>query len=213
MKKIKSYLLFTSWRYKLGMFLILPMAVLAAGLLWKYYLNMSGYSYTMVAVMVFFEILTDQGVFAGIQSKRGYKLDFLKTSPSGSKILCRGLVGDLIRSFFTAALCVGVCGAMGILTKGSGWDRCLGVLLAIYVAEVLALFISRFTRSVTLCVYTAYGGIVAGEILLTVVNVVSLPGLWLAEGLLALAAAAISVLVVRIAMKKWRQTFFDTQED
>lgn len=213
MKKIKSYLLFTSWRYKLGMFLILPTAVLAAGLFWKHFLSVPGYGYTMVAVMVFFEILTDQGVFAGIQSKRGYKLDFLKTSPSGSKILCRGLAGDLTRRLLTAALCVGVCGAMGILTMGSGWDRCLGALLAIYVAEVLALFISRYTRSVMLCIYTAYGGIVAGEILFTVINVVSLPGLWLAEGLLALAAAAISVLTVRIAMKKWRQTFFDTQGD
>ncbi len=213
MKKIKSYLLFTSWRYKLGIFLILPTAVLTVGLLWKNFLRMPGYGYMMVAAMVFFEILTDQGVFAGILSKRGYKLDFLKTSPSGSKILCRGLAGDLIRRLLTAALCVGVCGAMGILTMGNGWDRCLGVLLAIYVAEVLALFISRYTRSVTLCIYIAYGGIVAGEILFTVVNGVSLPELWLAEGLLALAAAAISVLTVRTAMKKWRQTFFDTQED
>lgn len=213
MKKIKAYLLFTSWRYKLGIFLGLPVAVLASGLLWNHFFGASGYSYLIVVEVVFFEILTDQGVFAGIQSKKGYKLDYLKTSLLGPQVLWQGLVGDLTRRFLTAALCVSVCGATGILIMESGWIGCLGVLLVIYVTETLALFISRHTRSVILCTYAAYGGIVIGEILFTLISMIPLPGLWLAVGLLALAAVSISVLTVRGAMKKWRQTFFDIQED
>lgn len=36
MKRLKAYLLFTSWRYKLGIFLGLPVAALAGALLWRH---------------------------------------------------------------------------------------------------------------------------------------------------------------------------------
>ncbi len=209
MKRIKAYLLFTSWRYKLGIFLGLPAAAMALGLFWRYCMSIPGYGHMMMAVVIFFEILTDQGLFAGIQSREGYKLDYLKTSPLGPQMLRQGLVGDLIRRFFTAALCIGAGAAVGSLKVEDGPVRYLGVLLAVYVAETLALFVSRHTRSVILCTYTAYGGIVIGEILFLLVNVIPISGLWLADGLLAAAAAVISIFAVQGAMKKWRQTFFD----
>ena len=87
MKKIKMYLLFTGWRYKLGIFLGLPLAALALGLLWNSRLEWLGYGYMLTAVLIFFEVIADQAVFAGIQSQRGYKLDYLKTSPLGHGML------------------------------------------------------------------------------------------------------------------------------
>ena len=211
MKRIRAYLLFTSWRYRLGIFLGLPAAVLAAGLFWNHLRIKSGFGFSLEAVVIFIEIMADQGIFNGIQSKRGYKLDFLKTSPVGQRILLHGLSGDLARRLLTAAVCVGTGWAAKVLTVGRGWAGCLGMVLAVFFAEVLGLFISRFTRSVILCLFTAYGSITMGIIMYTLVSSISAPGLWVADGLLALAAAAMSVLVVWIGMKKWRQTYSDMQ--
>ena len=213
MKRIRAYLLFTSWRYRLGIFLGLPAAVLAGGLFWHYYIMSSGFGFlVMVVVLIIFaEIMTDQGIFNGIQSKRGYKLDLLKTSPAGQRILFYGLSGDLARRLLTTAACIGAGWAAKVLAVGKGWAECLGMVLAVYFAEVLGLFISRFTRSVILCLFTAYGGIAIGVILYILVSSISAPGLWVVDGLLALAVAAMSVLIVWTGMKRWRQTYSDIQ--
>lgn len=209
MKKIKMYLLFTGWRYKLGIFLGLPLAALALGLLWNSRLEWLGYGYMLTAVLIFFEVIADQAVFAGIQSKRGYKLDYLKTSPLGHGMLRCGLVGDLVRRFLTAALCVGICGSRGILKTENSLADAVGILLTIYFTETLTLFLSRYVRSAALCVCIAYGGITVGAILLSVINTFPAWGVWLADILLTLGAVAVSVLTVRTAMKKWRRTFSD----
>lgn len=213
MKRIKAYLLFTSWRYKLGIFLGLPLAVLVGGLLWGHWGVVSGSGFLMAAGIIFAEVMTDQGVFNGIHSKRGYKLDFLKTSPLGEKILFYGLAGDLVRRLLTVAVCIGIAWAVNVQAVESGWAGCLGMVLAIYVAEALGIFISRFTRSVILCLFTAYGSIVVGEGLFSLAGILSVWGLWVMDGLLVLSAAALSMLVVRTGMKKWRRTFFDMQEN
>lgn len=209
MKKIKMYLLFTGWRYKLGIFLGLPLAALALGLLWNSRLEWLGYGYLLTAILIFFEVIADQAVFAGIQSQRGYKLDYLKTSPLGHGMLRCGLAGDLVRRFLTAALCVGICGSRGILKTENSLADAVGILLTIYFTETLTLFLSRYVRSAALCVCIAYGGITVGAILLSVINTFSAWGVWLADILLTLAAVAVSVLTVRTAMKKWRRTFSD----
>ena len=213
MKRIRAYLLFTSWRYRLGIFLGLPAAVLAGGLFWHYYIMSSGFGFLVmvVAMIIFAETMTDQGIFNGIQSKRGYKLDLLKTSHVGQRILFYGLSGDLARRLLTVAVCIGAGWAAKVLAVGKGWAGCLGVVLAVYFAEVLGLFISRFTQSMILCLFTAYGGIAIGVILYILVSSISAPGLWVVDGLLALAAAAMSVLIVWTGMKRWLQTYSDMQ--
>lgn len=213
MKRIKAYLLFTSWRYKLGIFLGLPLVVLAGGMLWGHWGVVSGFGFLMAAGIIFAEVMTDQRVFNGIHSKRGYKLDFLKTSPLGENILFYGLAGDLVRRLLTAAVCIGIAWAVNVLAMESGWAGCLGMALAIYIVEALGIFISRFTRSVILCLFIAYGCILAGSGLCGLIGILSAPGLWVMDGLLAMAAAALSLLVVRTGMKKWRRTFSDMQEN
>ncbi len=212
MKIIRAYLLFTSWRYKLGIFFGLPAAVLAGGLIWRHTNMIYVFGYMMITGIIFVETIGDYGIFNGIHSKRGYKLDFLKTSPIGQGILFHGLCGDLTRRLLTAAVCIGGGWAAKVLTVESGLAGCLGMVLAVYFAEVLGLYISRFTRSVVLCVFITYGCIGVGMILHVLVNSISAPGLWVADGLLALAAAAMSLLVVRTGMKKWRKTYSDLQE-
>lgn len=213
MKRIKAYLLFTSWRYKLGMFLGLPLAVLAGGMFLGHWGVVSGFGFLIAAGIIFAEVMTDQGVFNGIHSKRGYKLDFLKTSPLGENILFCGLAGDLVRRLLTAAVCIGIARAVKVLAVESGWAGCLGMALAIYIVEALGIFISRFTRSVILCLFIAYGCILAGAGLCGLIGILSAPGLWVMDGLLVLSTAALSVLVVRTGMKKWRRTFSDMQEN
>jgi len=211
MRRIRAYLLFTSRGYKLGIFLGLPVAVLAGGLFWRHFDAAPLFGYLMTAGIIFVETMMDQGVFSAIQSKGGYKLDFLKTSPAGREMLFQGLSGDLARRLLTAAVCIGIGRALKVLAVEGGRAGCLGIVLAVYFAEVSGLFISRFTRSVILCLFTAYGGIAVGMLLYALVDNVSLPELWAVDGALALAAAAMSVTVARTGMKRWCQTYSDGQ--
>lgn len=212
MKRIRAYLLFTSWRYKLGIFLGLPAAVLAGGLLWHHFQMLSLFGSLMINGIIFVEIMADHGVFNGIQSKHGYKVDFLKTSPAGQGILFQGLLGDLVRRLLTAMVCTGIGWAAGVLETKNGWAGYLGMVLAVCFSETLGLFLSRFTRSVVLCIFVVYGSIAVGNILYVLIEGISAPGLWVADGLLALATAAMSVLVIRTGMKRWRKTYLDAQE-
>lgn len=210
MKKINAYLLFTGWRYRLGIFLGIPAAVLAGGFFWRCLEVETGFGYLVVMGIIFAETVADRGIFSGIQSHRGYRLDFFKTSPVGQEILFQGLCGDLARRLVTAAVCVGGGRAAQILDTGEGWAGCLGTVLTVYFAEALGLFISRFTRSAILCLYTAYGCVAVGMILYTLIRNIAPPWLWAADGALGLAAAAVSALVVRTGMKRWRGTYSDT---
>ena len=190
----------------------LPVAVLAGGLLGRHF-GAAWFRILMAMGMILVEVMADQGVFNGLHSKRGYKLDFLKTSPLGMNIFFYGVTGDLARRILTTAACVGIGWAVKALAVESGWAGCLGMALAIYVAEELGIFISRFTRSVSLCVYTAYGCFAVWVGLFILIGILPAPGLWVMDGLLAAAAVAVSMLVVRIGMKRWRRTFSDMQEN
>lgn len=212
MKRIRAYLLFTSWRYRLGIFWGLPTAVLAGGLLWHRFLPVYVFGYLMITWMIFAETIADRGIFNGIQSKRGYKLDFLKASPVGPVMLFQGLSGDLARRLLTAMVCIGIGWAIRVLDTEGGWAGYLGMVLTVYFSEILGLFLSRFTRSIILFILAAYGGIAVGNILYVLLGHISAPGLWVADVLLALAAAAMSVLIVRTGMRKWRSTYSDAQE-
>lgn len=211
MKGIRAYLLFTSWRYRLGIFLGLPAAVLAAGLFFRLSDGGFVFAYLIITGIVLVETMGDQKMFNGIQSRRGYRLDFLKTSSVGQRILFQGLAGDLVRRLLTVAFCVATGWMARALAAGSGWAEYLGMTLAVYFAEVLALFISRFTRSVMLCLFIAYGCITVGLGLFVLVSSISAPGIWIADGLLALTAAIASVLAVRTGMRRWRLTYSDSQ--
>lgn len=213
MKRLKAYLLFTSWRYKLGIFLGLPVAALAGALLWRHLNLEKGLEFLVAGGIIFVEMLTDQRVFNGIHSRRGYKLDLLKTSPLGINILLYGLTGDMVRRLLTAVVCIGAGWAAKALAVESGWAGCLAMALAIYVAEALGIFISRFTQSVILCLLIAYGGIAVSLSLLVLIGTLPMRGLWVMDGLLVAAAAAETILVVRTGMKKWRRTYFDMQEN
>lgn len=211
MKRIKAYLLFTSWRYRLGIFLGLPVGLLAVGLLWKSrFADISIYGYSMMAILLLMELMADQGVFNGIQSARGYKLDFLKTSREGLWVLRQALMGDLARRFLTAAACIALGRVAKFLAAGGGLAGDLGMLLAIYVTQALGLFLTRYVRSVSLCVLISYGCIFIGELLLVLLASVSVPMLWGMDVALAVLSALASLLVVRTAVKKWKQTYFDT---
>lgn len=212
MRRVKAYFLFTGWRYKLGIFLGLPTVVLTGGLLWRRFLAPQGYGIFVTLLVIFIEVLTDQGVFAGIQSHSGYKLDYLKTSPAGPKVLRQGLAGDLVRRMLTALLCAGICGIVDAEKAVGGWAGYLGMALVIYGMEALGLLISRFTRSAVLRIWIIYGCMLLGVLLYFLVWLIGQPAILIMDGILALGAAAASIAAVRTAMKKWLQTYLDGQE-
>lgn len=103
---LKSYLVFTSLIYRIMMFIIVPIVIIGAAFLIGILILAMGdepEEASCIIVLIFMpmvEIISDNWIFGGIQSKSTGKLDYLKTSGEGINVLRSALVIDLIRKFF-----------------------------------------------------------------------------------------------------------------
>ncbi len=116
---IKSYLVFTSLIYRIVMFIVMPVVMIAV-ILWQGgvfggvgSLNLYEVPDVVVSMVVMLslpmvEIVSDTWMFGGIQSKGADKLEYLKTSSIGMQVLRRALSIDLLRKFLSAVGIIGV---------------------------------------------------------------------------------------------------------
>lgn len=136
-KKIKRYLAFTSFAYRVGVCaaaaLLLAMGVSAGSLLGEMGLMCTAAFLTMA------EVFSDHWLFCGLQAKESHKMDFLRTSGVGMEAIRDALIMDLLRKFLTAW---GILAASYLLTGLSGGF--LYMVLASYACSVLGTFFSRY---------------------------------------------------------------------
>lgn len=218
-KKIKGYLLFTSLVYRIIMFGVLPL-VFGGGYIAAAAVKMDGaFLLTMIlmipTLLVLMEIFADNWMFGGIQDRDGAKMDFLKTSPKGMKLLENALVLDLVRRLVTLSVIMAVCFlanmAMGIEMFGGDAVKEAGVLaglaLASYTLSVLGTLITRFFS-------WFWGNCLVGNVAMYV-NMFCCGGLLRTEKLIALncvfalLAAGATVLAVKAAMGRVRGGYYD----
>ncbi|MCM1263959.1 MAG: hypothetical protein NC313_14705 [Butyrivibrio sp.] len=165
---IKSYLIFTSFIYRIVMFIVLPIMLIAVlafgGYMWShwnswlketiYHANpwiSESVAYLSMIIIPFLEILSDNWLFCGIQSKHAEKMDYLKTSSVGMPVLRKALRMDLIRRFvssmvitFAAYVVLAFNDKTQVHNIASDLSILLIGCLAAYFLSMLGIVISRY---------------------------------------------------------------------
>lgn len=222
MKRIlKSYLLFTPLIYRIVMFIIMPIVMIVIafciGVDFGHAETVALQSIPGIVVCMLLplvEIIADNWVFGGIQSKDAYKLDYLKTSSAGMKVMRNALLIDLLRKFFSAVVIM--CVSYGLIywrmmqdsTKVFIEDDLKMLPCAVLVSyffSVLGTVLARCGSMVWLNVMVAY---LLEFITLICVNVMMECAV-VYSFLPVILDVAISILAVRLAMKKVEGSYYD----
>ncbi len=217
MKIIKGYLTFTSLAYRIVMFGLLPPALIALYSLAA--VIMGDYSYLLLfgmpLLIIMVEILADTWMFGGIQGKDAAKMDFLKTSSKGMKLLRNALVMDLVRKLLylsaVMVICLLVHIAQGTEMFGSSLAKGLGVILSLilssYTVSVLCTLFSRFGTMFWESMIAGYLGLLVESLCESFLAALGHPLVWCC--VYAVLALGVSVLAVKVAMKRVRGGYYD----
>lgn len=215
-QKIRSYLVFTSLGYKVIMFLVLPVVLLGIQVFSAAVFRGTAIPvFVMVLVMV--EVLADNWFLGGIQEKGAEKIDYLKTSPKGMKVMKSALVMDLVRRFVFYVVLFGlsrmITGIFGVgdgngAGGSAGFEVLLLAIVLTYALSVLGIFIARFTSYLWVNLICGYVGAIAGLVIFLVCSAGLVPAALMDIALIVLGGG-ISFLIVKIAMLKVEGSYYD----
>lgn len=216
-RKIKSYFVFTAFCYRLVIFVILPLVMLAFSSLLSMLMGEKSYFVTLFLVPLFLiiiEIAADNWMFGGIQAKGAEKMDFLRTSKRGMGMMEDALTLDLIRrlfsmagitllSFLAEALLMGGTAAEGFKMT----PVLLSILFFCYDISVLGTLIARFATDIWINFLVGYAGFFVGLLGIMAARLTE----WGAAPAIVFAALAVplNILTVKTAMKKVRGGYYD----
>lgn len=210
MKTWKSYLIFTPWYYQILMFAVVPLGLLA---FFEIFLSHAGGLYPVILLLLsLLDLMADTWVFGGICSGKCVSFEYFKSASHGFNTLRRGLTGDLIRRFFTAALLGTVCFCQTVSFRTDGADTgaadvfvFLAMVLWSYGLSVAGVIIARYLpfRTWGWVVVTA----VSGLLLLAGFLTAKSPALLFGIG--CLFAVIISVLSVKMVFRKVEKSYYD----
>lgn len=209
-KKIKSYQVFTSFGYRMVIYVLMPLLLVAFQLFFLKVMGSSGIP-AIIMVLILAEIVADNWFLGGIQEKDAEKIDYLKTSSRGMKVMKSVLVLDFVRRLIAAAGIFGVCNLLSRVVCGEDDFQSMGILLfsvlVSYSLSVLGTFIARFGSYLWTTVLTGYFASVAGlECCILVMLGVSVVMLNILFGVLG---AGVTVVAVKIAIKKVEEGYYD----
>ncbi len=214
-KKIKSYLIFTSLGTRILAFFVEPLALLGIGLFCTMAFGMPGYM-LVGTVLIVFEMILDHTMFGGICAKDVSHLEYLKGSREGEKIILAALRGQLIRCFcmdviFHVVHYVIFQRFEGLpLIDKNGILLVILVVLASYLSIVLADMVVRFWDETQVFFLTMTLALFL-EGLIILVAIKHLTATIIIIGILS---AVVSVLNVRIALIHIKESYYDkTVED
>lgn len=209
----KSYLVFTGFWYRLAVFGVIPLFLLGIQVLIVF--RGGDGSIPLLLALAGMEAAADSWFLGGIQSKGAEKMDFLKTSAKGMRVLQNALTMDLLRRFTSLTamllLCSGIawlCGGRAAAAAMPFWKYVFPLLFS-YLLSVLATWSGRFCSTFWVNMVISYLVLILG--LVGTILVVRMPVR--AAVLLDLTLAALgilcSALTVRTAMNKVEGSCFD----
>lgn len=209
-RKVKSYLVFTPQFYRLLMFFLIPLGLLALQILLpiKEFVLVP---YVTVLLLVFAEVVLDFWVFGGIAVKDGRQLDYLKTSKRGMNFIKDVLSVNMIRQFLESALLLVFGGGIFWLKNKEsffGEGRllyCLAALVLGYFFTVTELTIARFFDGLMINVGIA---VVGAWLMGIAIYLISLNCKVMA-GVLLSGAIAVSVVDIKVIMKRLEESYYD----
>ncbi len=220
---MKSYLVFTSAWYRLAVFLLMPTALIGLGL-WVERMLWGGRGATGVIVAAVLlpiaEIVSDNWLFGGIQTKDSMRLEYLKTSGRGMEILRRALWVDLARKLLSALGIMALCRLAGtwMAAEGTGygsgimdWGLEAGILLYFtllsYFVSTLGTFLSRFGDMLWMNLLVGYGAVFVMLFGLTLLNLADI--IFMIDIICAVFGILISAVTVRTAMRRVERSYYD----
>lgn len=214
-QKIIAYKVFTSLGYRIAMFAVLPLVLLGVQIF-----VLAAYRGTGIPLfapaLIIVEIMADNWFLGGIQEKNSQKIDYLKTSARGMKVMRNVLVTDVARRLLSCAGILGLCQGLAVLTGVSGEREItlltfMTVLFAAYFLSALGVFIARFFSYLWVNMICGYIGSVAGLVACMIWITMPPPAALAAVILVCLLvlSAGISVLMVKIAMIKEEGSYYD----
>lgn len=206
-KKIKSYLVFTPFVYRIVVFIVIPVLSMWLGVYAVSRFGEMGELRVVPAVMLLTlaEIISDNWLFSGIQAKESEKMDFLKTSGRGMEMMQNALILDLLRKFLTVLAVITVCYLLSGMSGGL-----LYVVLVSYTVSALGTFLSRYGGTLWINVCIGQFAMALEIVCLLCVFLSGLSEFMAAFDLLFLVfGILISVLIVRKAMQKVKGGYYD----
>lgn len=219
---VKSYLVFTSLLYRIVMFVIIPIIMIGLLLWMEVYIggiggtSLSDFHVGAVyfVVMIFlsmFEIISDNWMFGGIQSKDVEKLDYMKTSGVGMQVIRSALSIDLLRKFLSA---VGITGILYWITMliRRGYDVSFGNIRILLCAVLVSYFCSALGTMLARYGSTVYINMMIASVfeffvMLCMVLVEMLKYGSICCLLFAILDVFVSILAVKTAMKKMEGSY------
>ena len=208
--RIKSYLVFTSFIYRICMFLAVP--VIVTGIALSRVGRFGNAAMIFAAVLLpMVEIISDTWLFGGIQTKDMDKLDYLKTSHRGMEIMRNALSMDMARKLLTAIVVMAVC-AVIVYWENKGIGREIWLILSYAVSiswfcSILGTFIARYGSLLWFHMMVGYGMSMFGSICWFLPG---LPGLMAVYTvILFIGGILVSNVAVRVAMKKVEGSYYD----
>lgn len=217
----KSYFVFTSYIYRIVMFIGLPLLMFGLQMI---FLCRGQKMETKLAVLwlmitqnflIVIEVLSDMFLFGGIQSKDAEKMDYLKTSPRGMQVMKNALTMDLIRRFCTA---LGIISVEAVVFRIAGVSVVQGnillqisfvlfIVLVTYLFSVLGVVISRSFGLLWLNAGLGYVMSVLAVLCGSLPEIKSYAVVY--DVALAVFCIGLSILTVRTAMKKVEGSYYD----
>ncbi|MCI8529011.1 MAG: hypothetical protein HFH82_07665 [Lachnospiraceae bacterium] len=208
--RIKSYLVFTSFIYRICMFLAVPVIVTGIAL-WSVGRFGNAAMIFAAVLLPMVEIISDTWLFGGIQTKDMEKLDYLKTSHRGMEIMRNALSMDMARKLLTAIVVMAVC-AVIVYWENKGIGREIWLVLSYAVSiswfcSILGTFITRYGSLLWFHMMVGYGMSMFGSICWFLPG---LPGLMAVYTvILFIGGILVSNVAVRVAMKKVEGSYYD----
>ena len=221
---MKSYLVFTSAWYRLAVFLLMPIALIGLGL-WVERMLWGGRGATGVIVaavlLPMVEIVSDNWLFGGIQTKDSMRLEYLKTSGRGMDILRAALWMDLLRKFLAALGIMALCRLAGTwmaMAEGTDygfdimdWGLEAGILLYFtllsYFVSTLGTFLSRFGDMLWMNLLVGYGAVFVMLFGLALLNLADI--IFIIDIICAVFGILIGAVTVRAATKRVERSYYD----
>lgn len=216
-KTIKGYLVFTSFVYRIVMFGILPLGLIAVHICSVVFKgDDAGVLLFMMPFLVLLaEIVADTWMFGGIQGKDAAKIDYLKTSPEGMRLLRNALSIDLARRLLFLSGVMAACVLVNLVWRVEMFEgdaaRGLGVVLSLilssYAVSVLCTMLARFGTMFWQNMFAAYLGIFLESACMGLLTALDYPfiGVLFYGGL----AAGVSALAVKVVMIKVKGGYYD----
>lgn len=206
-RRIKNYLVLTSPVYRLAVFLLMP--IVTIGVYW-FVRDVSvviGLVIVM-ALLIMAEIFFDTWLFGGIQSKDAEKLDYLKTSPRGMQMMRDALGMDIVRRFLSVVVIFAGCYMVdGEAVLGAGPAILIYPALIAYTIVVLGVFIARFECNIWMNMGIGYVGLIVAVLSLLLTGLFGGVLVWVF--CYAVLAIVVSVLAVKVAVKKVEGGYYD----